>query len=188
MQLHERLRSRIKGFCFRKNIQDFDDVAQTALKGIMPNLETFEGRNGASFCTWADSIIENVCCDALREIIKHKNDVSLTTESGDTLECAELSCKSPEKSVLERIYLEEVMKDLPELERALLKMQLDSRSSKEMAKETGLSQQAARKRLSRLRKKSAGCLRHSLDVTRSTRAHGGAAPTSKTADTKRKFS
>jgi DNA-directed RNA polymerase specialized sigma24 family protein len=48
------------------------DLANRALESILLKMNTFEGREGAKFSTWAHKIIKNISIRAVRKMLRDR--------------------------------------------------------------------------------------------------------------------
>lgn len=151
----ERLRRR--GISLGVDLDDADDVAQTALLRAWRSIETLEMPEPGAMCSWLDAIARNVVIDLARQRARRPSGV-LDPDVADEVSVA--------TQVEVRVILDgalEAVRGLPEsLREPLLLTVVDGLTAVQVAERLGIEPAAARQRISRARKAMSGCRRSGM--------------------------
>lgn len=123
----------------RCNEEELQDIEGNTYIKVFKNLETFKGES--TFATWVASIIENEGRELLR--FEAKNAAVPVLERD--------AMADPRPAIEAKIMVEQLAKNLTHPERVLLSLQMEGLSDEEIAKDLGITLDAAKKRWQRLR-------------------------------------
>ncbi|NER12757.1 sigma-70 family RNA polymerase sigma factor [Leptobacterium flavescens] len=134
-------------FGFADNEDELNDFTQEVLIQIWRKIDTFKGE--AKFSTWIYRVTVNVC---LYEVSKKKKNEKIKT---DLMRTAKGSHSSPKEESSENQInlLYKAIKQLSQLDRAIIMLYLEKKTHNEIAEIIGLSQSNVGVRINRIKKK-----------------------------------
>lgn len=110
-KIYRRYQTRVFGLCLRmtRNVPQAEDLTQEVFIQLFRKINTFRGE--ASFTTWLHRLTVN---HVLMHFRKPFVRTERTTEDGEAPTCAAAGTENPgEMSVMDRISLEEAVRELP---------------------------------------------------------------------------
>ena len=121
---------------------EFDDMYQEILLQLWRSFESFKGN--ASRSTWVYKVALNTACTFVKQAVKHKDLKSLLANK--TLSTAEPEQHNSQVEILNRF-----MNALNDTDASILMMYLDGFTSDESAEVIGISSNAVRSRIKRIK-------------------------------------
>lgn len=139
------------------DLDDADDVAQTALLRAWRSIEDLEMPEAGAMCSWLDTIARNVAIDLARQRRRRPVDELDPDQAGGVSVAAQVEIRV----ILDRAL--EAVRALPQsLREPLLLTVVDGLTTAQVAERLGIEPAAARQRISRARKAMDGCRRSGM--------------------------
>ncbi len=158
--LFRRYQCEVVGVCIYRGFgDDGEDVAATALLEVYKSLKNFRGKS--SLRTWIHSIVRNVCKDEYRKRIRESQDDrdvkeieiqgTMLSASPELLKAIVDPGENIERKAEAKLILGKILRSISEEDREMLILVATKHSSEEISASLGLSSDAVRQRLRRIR-------------------------------------
>jgi RNA polymerase sigma-70 factor (ECF subfamily) len=139
------------------DLDDADDVAQTALLRAWRSIESLEMPEPGAMCSWLDTIARNVVIDLARQRARRPASELDPEQAGEVSVAAQVEVRVILDGALEAV------RALPEsLREPLLLAVVDGLTTAQVAARLGIEPATARQRISRARKAMSGCRRSGM--------------------------
>lgn len=151
-------RLRRRGISLGVDLDDADDVAQTALLRAWRSIEGLETPEPGAMCSWLDTIARNVVIDLARQRARRPVSELDPEAPGSTSIASEVEVRVILDGALAAVH------SMPEsLREPLLLSVVDGLTTAQVAARLGIEPAAARQRISRARKVMSACRSSGMD-------------------------